>query len=411
MNLINEEWWIYNEDKLLLYIDAAIFLVFALAVLYIFVFSVASLKKRRDVYPSAKKKHRFVVLFPAFQEDAVILNSVESFFKQQYPREKYDILVISDQMEDSTNKRLEALSAKVLVVDYEKSTKTKALRLAMQYTEEEKLPYDMVVIMDADNIVKPDYLDQLNNAFYSGCSAIQTHRVAKNRNTSIAVLDAVSEEINNSIFRKGHTNLGFSSALIGSGMAFEYDWFKENILKAEHVGIDKQLERLLLTQNIYIEYLEKVYTYDEKVQKKGHFYEQRRRWIATQFTNLFSGLFALPKAFFTGNWDYCDKLLQWMMPPRILLFGFIILIAFALTGFDWVLSLKWWGLLLLLCISFSLAVPDYLVDNKFRKAIFSIPILFLLMFFNLFRMKGATKEFIHTQHTHNHQNGPHENSH
>ena len=44
---------------------------------------------------------------------------------------------------------------------------------------------------------------------------------------------------------------------------------------------------MLLSQNIYIEFLEDVYTYDEKIEKKGQFYEQRRRWIATQFTNLF----------------------------------------------------------------------------------------------------------------------------
>lgn len=401
-NWINEEWWLYNEDKILLYIDAVIFLLFLLAVLYIFIFSVASLKKRKDVYPPAKKKHRFAVLFPAYREDAVIVSSVESFFKQEYPKEMYEVIVIADMMKESTLQRLRALSATVLEVDYEKSTKTKALQFAMDYLQTKKERFDMVVILDADNIVKPTFLDKLNNAFYSGCLAIQTHRVAKNRNTNTAVLDAVSEEINNSIFRKGHTNLGFSSALIGSGMAFDYDWFKENIYKADHVGVDKQLESMLLSQNIYIEYLNNVYTYDEKVQKKGHFYAQRRRWIATQFSNLFSGLLLLPKAFFTGNWDYCDKLLQWMMPPRIILLGFIIIIACAFTCYDWVLSLKWWGLLFMLGVAFSLAVPDYLVDSRFRKAILSLPVLFLLMFFNIFRLKGANKEFIHTEHYHPH---------
>lgn len=399
-NWINEEWWLYNEDKLLLYIDAVIFLLFLLAVLYILIFSLASLKKRKDVYPPAKRKHRFAVLFPAYREDAVIIHSVQTFLKQEYPKEMYEVIIIADMMKESTIHGLRNLSATVLEVDYEKSTKTKALQFAVDYLQTKKEHFDMVVILDADNIVKPTFLDKLNNAFYSGCLAIQTHRVAKNRNTSTAVLDAVSEEINNSIFRKGHTNLGFSSALIGSGMAFDYDWFKENIYKADHVGIDKQLERLLLTQRIYIEYLTNVYTYDEKVQKTGHFYAQRRRWIATQFTNLFSGMWSLPKAFFTGNWDYCDKLLQWMMPPRVILFGFIILIACAFTWYDWVLSLKWWGLLFTLCVAFSLAVPDYLVDNRFRKAILSLPILFLLMFFNIFRLRGANKEFIHTEHTH-----------
>jgi hypothetical protein len=48
----------------------------------------------------------------------------------------------------------------------------------------------------------------------------------KNTNNSWAILDAISEEINNNIFRKGHRVLGLSSAIIGSGMAFRYNYFK-----------------------------------------------------------------------------------------------------------------------------------------------------------------------------------------
>lgn len=391
--------WTNSYEKYFLMGDAILFLLFLIPVLYLFTFALFSLKKRKDTYPAAKKKYRFAILFPAYKEDAIILDTVQSFFGQDYPRELYDVFVISDQMSDQTNRQLEDQSAIVFKLEKTKSTKTYALQTAIRRIDERGSTYDIVVIMDSDNVVEKDYLNKINNAIYSGCSAVQTHRMAKNRDTSVAVLDAISEEINNSIFRKGHTILGFSSALIGSGMAFEYDLFKENINKANDVGIDKQLEMSLLMDNIYIEYLENVPTYDEKVRGKAGFYNQRRRWLSNQITNLFWGLSSLPKAILRGNWDYCDKLFQWMMPPRIILFGFIILIATLFTLFNFVLSLKWWGLLLLICITFSLAVPDYLVDNKFRKAILSVPILFILMFFNLFRLRGANKEFIHTEHS------------
>ena len=39
---------------------------------------------------------------------------------------------------------------------------------------------------------------------------MKRHRITKRRDTNITVLEAVSEEINNSIFRKGQTGLGFS---------------------------------------------------------------------------------------------------------------------------------------------------------------------------------------------------------
>ena len=109
------------------------------------------------------------------------------------------------------------------------------------------------------------------------------------------------------------------------------------------------------------------YTYDEKVRGKKDFYNQRQRWLATQFHNLLSGILQIPGALIKGNWDYCDKLFQWMMPPRVLLLGFITLIAAILSPLDIIISIKWWFLLIWLGITFSVAVPDYLVDQKIQE--------------------------------------------
>lgn len=387
-----------NGEQLFNMIDSIIFLLFAIAVLYLFIFSIKSLGKSRNAYPQADEFYKFIILFPAYKEDGVIINSVKSFLNQTYSRENYDILVIADQMKNETIEQLKALSAKVICIDDPDSSKAKALQTATKYIDNNGLQYDVVIVLDADNIVEPDFLDQMNNAFYSGCSAVQAHRIAKNKNTNIAILDAVSEEINNSIFREGHTRLGFSAGLIGSGMGFEYDIFQEYIRLTDSYGEDKQLEIQLLKENIYIEYLNDVYVYDEKVKKGSQFYRQRRRWLFSQFHNLFAGLPALPGAIFNGNWDYCNKIFQWMMPPRVILLGSIIIIAFALSFINWMLAVKWWCLFALLCITLALAIPDYLVNKKLMKAILNVPFLFILMFFNLFRMKGANKEFIHTEH-------------
>ncbi len=395
--------WIDQQEYLFLLIDAVLFLLFLIAVLYLFIFAAYSKKKAVYSYPKANKKHRYVILFPAYMEDDVIVDSVQSFFKQDYPRELYDVIVISDQMREDTIARLEGTTAMVTQISDPRSTKIYALQKAIEYIEDNKLSYDMVVVLDADNVVNPHFLDKINDAFYSGCLAIQTHRVAKNRDTNTAVLDAVSEEINNSIFRKGHTRLGFSSGLSGSGMAFEYDLFKKMIQDIDEIGEDKHMERKLLLQNIYIEYLEDVYTYDEKVRDKKEFYNQRRRWLATQFNNLFSGISQLPGAMLSGKWDYCDKLFQWMIPPPY----FVVRIRYPYRlffNYYKYISINWWGLLLFIGITFSLAVPDYLVDKQFKKAIISLPILFFLMFLNLFRLRGGSKKFIHTKHSVKYEN-------
>ena len=128
---------------------------------------------------------------------------------QDYPDDRYDIVVISDHMQPETNAVLSSLPIKLLQVDFEKSTNTKSLQAALGYLD--KAAYDIALVIDADNIIAPSYLSELNDAFsVSGVRVVQTHRVAKNLNTGMAYLDAISEEINNSIFRLGHVNLGMS---------------------------------------------------------------------------------------------------------------------------------------------------------------------------------------------------------
>lgn len=158
------------------------------------------------------------------------------------------------------------MGAQVLVATYQNSSKAQALTLAMHSIDVPS--FDMVVIMDADNTTTPHLLHELNKASAVGVRAIQAHRTAKNLNTDIALLDAASEEINNGIFRKGHVAIGFSCALIGSGMAFEADWFARHVEKLQTAGEDKELETLLQREQIYVDYLSEIDIYDEKTQKK-----------------------------------------------------------------------------------------------------------------------------------------------
>ncbi|MEG1538592.1 MAG: glycosyltransferase family 2 protein [Muribaculaceae bacterium] len=387
----------YFSDTVVL-TDAIIFLFFAIAVLYLLIFAIKSQSKRHNVYPPSKLKYKYIVVFPAYKEDRVIINSVRSFFEQSYPCDKFDVLVISDRMTDATNAELERMGALVVKKDFENSTKTAALQEAVKYIKIHELKYDFLVVLDADNWVDEYFLDKMNDAFYSGCTVIQTHRVAKNYNTNIAILDSVSEEINNAIFRKGHTRFGFSSGLIGSGMAFDYPIFEKYIMKASTIGVDKQLEMFLLKNGYYIEYLSDVYTYDEKVSNSKQFYKQRKRWAATQFHNLFGGIWGCPAAALQGNWDYCNKLFQWAMPPRVILIGIITLVAIGFTLLGSYHAIKWWGLLVILCITFALAIPDYLFNKRLLKALLSVPWLFFLMLINTSTIFGRNKKFIHTEH-------------
>ena len=384
-----------NIQEALYLFEYVCWILASVAVAYPLIYSLASLGTRKSYYPTAHKQHKFVVLFPAYKEDRVIIPVVESFLQQHYPQELYKVIVISDHMQETTNERLAQLPITLLKANYENSSKAKALNFAMDHFERDE--FDAVVILDADNIVDTNFLLEINKVFDAGVQAIQAHRTAKNRNTDIAVLDGLSEEVNNSIFRRGHVRLGISSALIGSGMIFNYQWFHDNVKHLVTTGEDKELEVLLLKQRIFIEFLDEVYVYDEKTQGEKGFYNQRRRWLATQFAQWGRVFKDLPQAILSGNIDYSDKLIQWVLPPRLILFGGIIVMGSIMQIIDWPLALKWWALFLIMGVTLCLAIPNKLVDDQFKKSINKLPLLFVMMVVNLFRMKGMNKKFVNTK--------------
>lgn len=376
--------------------DWIFFSLFFLIVLYLLVFSLASLKKcklKTIMHPDEKKM--ILVLFPAYKEDEIIIDSVKDFLNQEYPPDRYEVVVISDKMRTETNDSLDELSVTIFKADYENSTKAKALNFAIDKLGDRL--FDIVVVLDADNKVEHSFLSDINRTFCNGSKAVQAHRTAKNLNTSIAILDSISEEINNSIFRKGHVNFGLSAALIGSGMAFEYSWFRDNIKKFRTMPEERELETLLLKQRVSIDYLEEVLVYDEKIQKSEIFYKQRRRWFASQIETLKSVILDLPSALYSGNISYADKIIQWLFLPRLLILGFLTGIAFILALFSFAISIKWFALLFLLLFSLIISIPAKFFNKRLLVALWNLPYLFILMFLNIFKVKGVYSRFIHTE--------------
>ena len=355
----------------------------------------------------ADKYYKFLVLYPAYNEDRVISNSVKTFVSQYYPYENFHLAVISDHMQPETNEQLAQLPITLLQPVFEKSSKAKALQYAISYFEEMKGKmtgnktvgdFDFVVILDADNVVNSDFLDRLNSECAKGYKAIQCHRCAKNSNNDIAVLDGVSEEINNTIFRKAHNRIGLSSALIGSGMCFDYKWFKDNVFKLTTAGEDRELEALLLKQGIYIHYEPDIPVFDEKVSNKDNFQKQRLRWMTAQIQSLLNLLPYIPKAILTGNIDYIDKTVQQALIPRsmLIVITFMMALLITLVSREW--CLKWWLLFLFICLSLYVSTPKQLRSQSVLGKLASLPLLVWKMILNLLKIDRKNTDFIHTTH-------------
>ena len=374
----------------ILYIlDWALFIPIAGTILYLGFFAIAALFNRQHNIPRSKQQNRFVIIIPAYQQDDVIEQTVISVLGQAYPQRMFDVTVISDHQKEMTNMRLAQYPITLLTPDFEESSKAKSLQYAILNLPEFKI-YDIVLVLDADNIVEQDFLAKVNNAFEAAATkAIQVHRISRNRDTAAARMDAIFEEINNAIFRRGHICLGLSAALSGSGVAFDFTWYKTNIMKAKSSGEDKELEALLLRQGYFIDYFDNIYIYGEKKRTTNKLSEQRKKWASQQFRNLIRNIKFLPGAIFRKQYDLADKIIQWLLIPRIKMVGIIILMSIIWPFFYMTMALKWWALGSIALFIFAIATPDYLVDEMWDKTFLRSPFVSL---WSLFSVKILKKE-------------------
>jgi cellulose synthase/poly-beta-1,6-N-acetylglucosamine synthase-like glycosyltransferase len=370
---------------------------------YLFILAVAGRFGRLKTYTTHPRKARIAVIIPSYKEDNIILETTAHALAHDYPAEYFTVTVIADHLNKTTIDRLRSLPVRLLEVNWEKSMKAKSLNAALSALAGDQ--YDLAFILDADNLMSPGCLEKVNHAFQTGWIAIQCHRSAKNRNTSIAVLDAMSEEINNTIFRRGQRALGLSCALIGSGMAFEFHLLREIFASPaiqDNPGEDKEVEVRLISKGLRVEYIEDAYVYDEKVQRKEVFQRQRTRWLATQFENI-QPLLSKEMRRDAIKSVYLHKIFEWLLLPRLLIMLLISLLLL-LCGIDaWtgthILSpaWPWWTIpAILYALTLATAIPSSFYNSRTLAALLQVPTLILAMLKALLGIRKNKGGFLHT---------------
>lgn len=380
-----------------------LFIYLAAGIVYLLLLSFAGLLRRKKRYAPAADKHRIAVFIPSYKEDVVILDTARRAAQHDYPKDRYDVFVIADKLQEATIEKLMAIPVQVVRVQFESSTKAKSLNAALQQAAGKG--YSHAMILDADNIMESGCMEQVNAAFAAGCAAVQCHRTAKNKHTAVAVLDAISEEINNHLFRKGPRALNVSANLIGSGMAFRYEDLQQ-ILELPHIqdnpGEDREIDLQLMKRNIVVEYLDDAIVLDEKVASAQVFEKQRVRWLEAQLMHfrrfLEPDMKAAPR-----NANYFHKFVQTLLLPRslyILVLGFMA----GLLLVQWVFDINfvypqpvWWiGAAIMFALSLLLCIPASFYNGATLKAILHIPVLIFSMVKALLQVKKNRTTFIHT---------------
>ncbi|MEM6641577.1 MAG: glycosyltransferase family 2 protein [Bacteroidota bacterium] len=392
-----------NFSLFLWIVTGLIFFYAVICSFYNFIFAFASLFYKRGTI-SDNPKTSFLVLIPAYKEDEIIIDSaLRNASVIDYPMDKFQIVVIADQLQTKSIEQLNQIGPNVSVheVAFEKSTKVKSLNSAISAHTQDS--FDHIVILDADNVVAPDFLKRVNTCVEQGYKAIQGRRKAKNKNNDLSLLDGLSEEINNSIFRKGGNVLRFSSPISGSGMSYEYDLLKE-IMESEGAlgGFDKMLQIRVVERRVKIKYCAEAVVYDEKTDDQAVFKNQRKRWLNSHFTyfkrfvgNGFTGLFKL-------NFDLFNLaiFIHGLLPRsfNVIILGALLVISI-LTPDVYFLHFTWCFVLFsMFLIANLLAIPREYWNIQLLKAGLSLPRTMLNMFIALLKINESKKSFIHTPH-------------
>lgn len=362
---------------ILYYSDLFFFIFVCLTVMYMGLFAMASMFSHHQDVPKTRIENRFIIFIPAYKNGHSAEQTVRSILGQTYPQRLFDVTVIADQLDEMSNFRLAQQPITLLTPNFTKSSRAKSLQLAINNLPQFKL-YDIAVVLNPGNIVEPEFLSQLNEAYEAaGTKAIQCHMLSQNRDTVSARLSAIFEEINNSIFRRGHVTLGLSAAAASSAMAFDFNWFKANIMTTNTSWDDKELESRLLRQHIFVDYFDDIMVFSEKTRNAEDFNRQRGRWLLSHLSTIVRNIRYLPGAIIRRHYDLADKIIQWMLLPRMIMMAIIIFMGVIMPFIYFSLALKWWALFAIVLFIFALATPNYLVDDKWDRTFFLIPVILM----------------------------------
>jgi cellulose synthase/poly-beta-1,6-N-acetylglucosamine synthase-like glycosyltransferase len=381
-------------------IETLIFAFFSVSVFYLLVLSIGGKIVTPNPVPKSSLVNRICYLVPCYKEDGIIIHVVEQLLKRiNYPKDSFQIVIIADSFKKETLTQLAQYPIKVIDAKLEQSSKANSVNYALQRIEE---PFDIVLVSDADNVPEPNFLYKINDAFNAGHKVIQAQRVAKNSNTSYAVLDGISEIINNHLFRKGANAVGLSASIIGSGLAVDFNLYKEQMARIFTVDEDRPLQLNLFELGYKIKYLEGALIFDEKVSNAEAFKKQRGRWISSQlfYTKMYfaKGWKMLAK----GNFDYFNlAVIHNVVPPRSLMIFFLLFFALLFSVIPSTLTFFWWALFGVFIFTLLLALPAKIFTKQFFLAVLYLPQAIFKIIQSVFqRKKNQGENNIHTEHTH-----------
>ena len=266
-------------DYLYILKDALVFIV-TIFWIYQIGISVCSLIKLKDKPLKVNKKHKFMAIIPAHNEEMVVGSLIESLKNQTYDKELYDIYVIADNCTDNTARIAEDAGA-IVYKRFDSVNKTKgfALNWFLQQKIAENADYDAFFVFDADNIVDKNFITAMNQKLCEGEDVVQGYRDIKNPTDNwITAGYALFYWTLHRFYHLARYNVGLSPLLNGTGFMVRFDVVKPQGWDTETLTEDIEFSLKTMISGKKLGWATDAIVYDEQPTSFKQSWSQRSRW-------------------------------------------------------------------------------------------------------------------------------------
>jgi cellulose synthase/poly-beta-1,6-N-acetylglucosamine synthase-like glycosyltransferase len=227
---------------------------------------------------------KFNVIVPAHNEAAVIERTVRSLTALDWPKDRYQIVVIADNCTDTTADIARRCGARVLERrDHELRGKGYALAFAFEYSKKQGWA-SAVVIVDADTSVTPNLLEACATRIEGGSQAIQIHYAVLNPADSWRTrLMAIALAAFHTVRSRARARLGLSCGIRGNGWCVTPQALERVPYRAFSLAEDVEFGVELGMAGIRVDYAEEAIARGEMVSAESSARKQRQRWEQGRF--------------------------------------------------------------------------------------------------------------------------------
>ena len=259
------------------YVLYFISIFFAIYALYYGVTAIFAFAKAREEKSVSNKKHKFAIIIAARNEEQVIGNLIDSLKKQNYDKDKYTINVIVNNSTDNTYNVCKEYGVNAINCEIKVKSKGEVLRYVFKKFKDKV--FDAYVIFDADNVVHPDFLKNMNISLNNGYKVAQGFRDSKNyQDNWISGSYTLFYYLQNFFFNLSRKKLHSSASINGTGFMVRKDFIEELDFNPVTLTEDVELTTVCAINNARVDFVKNAITYDEQPTSFKVSLTQRLRW-------------------------------------------------------------------------------------------------------------------------------------